>query len=305
MTYDLLIKNGRIVDGSGMPSYRGDVAVSRGKIAELGRLSGAAKRVIDADGKVIAPGFIDNHCHYDAQVTWVPLCTFSCYHGATGVILASCSLAVAPVRTRDHEKLISMLSQVEAIPMDALQAGVPWDWESFPQYMDVLDRKLGVNVGALMGHTALRLYAMGEASQERAATEGELEVMRGVVREGLEAGALGLSLSRNMSHYDVQGKLIPASFAPEPELFALAETLGELGTGVIQSGGGTTPELKDRLMSRLSAASGRRVIYNTIAENARAPMRWKQHLDFVRRAAGREIERCRFAVRTAWSAVLP
>jgi N-acyl-D-aspartate/D-glutamate deacylase len=281
MAYDLLIKNGRIVDGSGMPSYKGDVAVAGGKIAELGRLNGAAKRMIDADGKVIAPGFIDNHCHYDAQVTWDPLCTFSCYHGATSVIIGNCSLAVAPVREHDHEKLISMLSQVEAIPMDVLQAGVPWDWESFPQYMDVLDQKLGVNVGALMGHTAIRLYAMGEASQERAASEDELELMRTVVRQGIEAGALGLSLSRNMSHFDVQGKLIPASFAPEPELFALAETLGELGTGVIQSGGGTTPELKDRLMSRLSAASGRRVIYNTIAENARAPMRWKQHLDFV------------------------
>jgi N-acyl-D-aspartate/D-glutamate deacylase len=281
MAYDLLIKNGRIVDGSGMPSYKGDVAVAGGKIAELGRLNSAAARVIDADGKVIAPGFIDNHCHYDAQVTWDPLCTFSCYHGATSVIIGNCSLAVAPVREHDHEKLISMLSQVEAIPMDVLQAGVPWDWESFPQYMDVLDQKLGVNVGALMGHTAIRLYAMGEASQERAASEDELELMRTVVRQGIEAGALGLSLSRNMSHFDVQGKLIPASFAPEPELFALAETLGELGTGVIQSGGGTTPELKDRLMSRLSAASGRRVIYNTIAENARAPMRWKQHLDFV------------------------
>lgn len=281
MAYDLLIKNGRIVDGSGMPSYRGDVAVKRGKIAELGRLSGAAERVIDADGKVIAPGFIDNHCHYDAQVTWDPLCTFSCYHGATSVVIGNCSLAVAPVRAHDHEKLISMLSQVEAIPMDVLQAGVPWNWESFPQYMDALDRNLGVNVGALMGHTAIRLYAMGDASQERAATEGELKLMREVVREGVESGALGLSLSRNTSHFDVRGTLIPASFAPESELFALAETLGELGTGVIQSGGGTTPELKDRLMSRLSAASGRRVIYNTLAENARAPMRWKQHLDFV------------------------
>jgi N-acyl-D-amino-acid deacylase len=214
-------------------------------------------------------------------VTWDPLCTFSCYHGATSVIIGNCSLAVAPVRDRDHEKLIGMLSQVEAIPMDVLQAGVPWNWESFPQYMDVLDQRLGVNVGALMGHTAIRLYAMGDASQERAASEDELDLMRAIVRQGIEAGALGVSLSRNMSHFDVHGKLIPASFAPEPELFALAEMLGELGTGVIQSGGGTTPELKDRLMSRLSAASGRRVIYNTIAENARAPMRWKQHLDFV------------------------
>jgi N-acyl-D-aspartate/D-glutamate deacylase len=281
MAYDLLIKNGRIVDGSGMPAYKGDVAVKRGKIVETGRLSGPADRVIDADGNVIAPGFIDNHCHYDAQVTWDPLCTFSCYHGATSVVIGNCSLAVAPVRRHDHEKLIGMLSQVEAIPMDVLQAGMPWNWETFPQYMDVLNRNLGVNVGTLMGHTAIRLYAMGEASQERSADEHELDVMREVVREGVDAGALGLSLSRNMSHFDVHGKLIPASFAPEPELFALAETLGELGTGVIQSGGGSTPEMKNHLMSRLSAASGRRVIYNTIAENARAPMRWKQHLDLV------------------------
>jgi N-acyl-D-aspartate/D-glutamate deacylase len=281
MAYDLLIKNGRIIDGSGMPSFKGDVGVSQGKIAELGRLSRPATRVIDAGGKVVAPGFIDNHCHYDAQVTWDPLCTFSCYHGATSVIIGNCSLAVAPVKPHEREKLVGMLSQVEAIPMDVLQAGVPWNWDTFPQYMDVLDRKLGVNVGTLMGHTAIRLYAMGEASQARAATEGELDVMRNVVKEGMEAGALGLSLSRNMSHFDVHGTLIPASFAPEPELFALAEVLGEVGTGVIQSGGGTTPELKDRLMSRLSEASGRRVIYNTIAENARAPMRWKKHLDFV------------------------
>ena len=281
MAYDLLVKNGRIIDGSGMPAFRGDVAVSNGKIAELGRLSGSAKQVIDADGKVIAPGFIDNHCHYDAQVTWDPLCTFSCYHGATSVIIGNCSLSVAPVRAHDHEKLLGMLSQVEAIPMDVLQAGVPWNWETFPQYMDTVEKKLGVNVGTLMGHTAIRLYAMGDGSQERAATEGELEEMRKVVREGLQAGALGLSLSRNMSHFDLRGKLIPASFAPEPELFALAQVLQEEGTGVIQSGGGTTPELKDRLMSRLSEASGRRVIYNTIAENARAPMRWKKHLDFV------------------------
>ncbi|HWP58367.1 MAG TPA: D-aminoacylase [Candidatus Acidoferrales bacterium] len=281
MEYDLLIKNGRVIDGSGMPSFRGDVAVRNGRIVELGKLSGSAKRVIDAEGKAIAPGFIDNHCHYDAQVTWDPLCTFSCYHGATSVIIGNCSLSVAPVKRHDHDKLLGMLSQVEAIPMDVLQAGVPWNWETFPQYMDALEKKLGVNVGTLMGHTAIRLYAMGEASQERPATEAELDEMRRVVREGLEAGALGLSLSRNMSHFDVYGKLIPASFAPEPELFALAQVLKEVGTGVIQSGGGTTPELKDRLMSRLSEASGRRVIYNTIAENARAPMRWKKHLDLV------------------------
>jgi len=281
MAYDLLVKNGRIVDGSGMPSFRGDVAVSGGKIVELGRLSGPAKRVIDASGNVVAPGFIDNHCHYDAQVTWDPLCTFSCHNGATTVIIGNCSLAMAPVRPKDHEKLMGLLSQVEAIPMDILKAGVSWRWQTIPEYMDAVEAKLGINVGMMIGHSAVRLYAMGEASQERAATEGELEVMRGVVKEGLEAGALGLSISRNMSHFDVTGKLIPASFAPEEELFGLARVLGEVGTGVIQSGGGTTPELKTRLMSRISEASGRQVIYNVLRESVRAPGGWKKHLEFV------------------------
>ena len=281
MAYDLLVKNGRIVDGSGMPSFFGDVGVSGGKIAELGRLGGPARRVIDAAGMVIAPGFIDNHCHYDAQITWDPLCTFSCYNGATTVIIGNCSLAMAPVRPNDQEKLMGLLSQVEAIPMDILKAGVSWRWQTIPEYMDAVEAKLGINVGMMIGHSAVRLYAMGEASQERAATEGELEVMRGVLREGLEAGALGLSISRNMSHFDVTGKLIPASFAPEEELFGLARVLGEVGTGVIQSGGGTTPELKTRLMSRISEASGRQVIYNVLRESVRAPGGWKKHLEFV------------------------
>src|ERR671919_1762405 len=133
MAYDLLVKNGRIVDGSGMPSFRGDVAVSGGKIVELGRLSGPAKRVIDADGNVVAPGFIDNHCHYDAQVTWDPLCTYSCYHGATTVIIGNCSLALAPVKPDDHETLAGMLSYVEAIPMEVLNT-VQMTWETVGEY---------------------------------------------------------------------------------------------------------------------------------------------------------------------------
>ncbi len=281
MAYDLLVKNGRIVDGSGMPSFRGDVGVSGGRIVELGRLSGSAKREIDADGCVVAPGFIDNHCHYDAQVTWDPLCTFSCYHGATTVIIGNCSLALAPVRPEDHDILAGMLSEVEAIPMDILRAAVAWGWETFPEYMEAVGRRLGVNVGTLVGHSAVRLYAMGEASQERAATESELEIMRRVLRESLEAGALGLSVSRNMSHLDVRGKLVPGAFAPEAELFALAEVLKEAGTGVMQSGGGAGPELKQALMSRLSQASGRAVIYNSINHSLYAPNRWKQHLTFV------------------------
>ena len=281
MTYDLLIKNGRVIDGSGRPAFHGDVGVSKGKIVELGRLSGSARQTIEADGRVVSPGFVDNHCHYDAQVVWDPLCTYSCHHGSTTVIIGNCSLALAPVKPEAREKLAGMLSYVEAIPMDVLQAGVPWSWETFPQYMSAIGKRLGVNVGTLVGHSAVRLYAMGEECSDRDATPAELETMRRVVRESLEAGALGLSITRNMNHFDIAGKRIPAACAPESELFALADVLRELGTGVMQCGGGTNPELKDKLLSRISEASGRPIMYNTLLEQARQPGRWKQHLAHV------------------------
>ena len=278
MAYDLLIKNGRIIDGSGRPAFHGDVGVAQGKIVELGGLSGSARQVIEADGRAVAPGFVDNHCHYDAQVLWDPLCTFSCDHGATTVIIGNCSLALAPVRAEARERLAGMLSYVEAIPMDVLQAGVPWTWETFPEYMSVIGRRLGVNVGTLVGHSAVRLYAMGEECSDRQATEAELLAMRGLVRDALDAGALGLSITRNMNHFDIAGKRIPAACAPEAELFALADVLREVGTGVIQCGGGTNPELRDRLLSRISQACGRQVMYNTLVEQARHPGRWRAHL---------------------------
>src|SRR5262245_25612251 len=209
MAYDLLIKNGRIIDGSGMPVFRGDVAVQHGKIVAIGKLRDSAARTIDADGLVVAPGFIDNHCHYDAQVTWDPLCTFSCYHGATSVIIGNCSLALAPVRRGQETRLAEFLSYVEAIPMEVLNT-VQMTWETVGEYMDTLDKRLGVNVGNLIGHSAVRYYVMGDECQGRAATPEEIEAMRGIVREGLQAGALGLSVSKNRGHYDPQGVHIPA-----------------------------------------------------------------------------------------------
>lgn len=285
MAYDLLIKNGRIIDGSGRPAFNGDVGVARGRIVELGRLDGAARRVIEADGRVVAPGFVDNHCHYDAQVLWDPLCTFSSHHGATTVIIGNCSLALAPVKAPERRKLAGMLSYVEAIPMDVLEAGVPWTWETFPEYMGAIGQRLGVNVGTLVGHSAIRLYAMGEQCSDRPATDAELEAMRRVLREAIDAGALGLSITRNMNHFDVEGKRIPAACAPESELFALADVLREAGTGVIQCGGGTNPEMKDGLLSRISQASGRPIMYNTLLEQARQPGRWQKHLEHVEATA--------------------
>jgi len=280
MAYDLLIKNGRIVDGSGMSSYRGDVGVRNGKIVEMGKLKGSATRTIDAHGMVIAPGFVDNHCHYDAQVTWDPMCTFSPFHGVTTVLIGNCSLAMAPIRPGKSERAAEFLSYVEAIPMDVLRT-INIDWETVPQYMAKLDKNLGINVGTLIGHSALRYYVMGDECQGRAATPNEIEEMQQIVRDAMEAGALGLSITRNKGHYDPQGVHVPGFWAQEEELFALGDVLSDLGTGIIQSGGGRAAELENRLMSRLSEATGRQVIYNNLGQTVRDPDAWKDLMAIV------------------------
>src|SRR5258708_20610320 len=195
MAYGVLIKNGRGIDGSGMASFHGDVAVKDGKIVEIGKLSGAADAVVDVGGQAIAPGFIDNHCHYDAQVTWDPLCSFSCDHGATSVVIGNCSLSLAPVRRGKAERMAEFLSYVEAIPMEVLNT-IEVDWETFPQYMDKLDKHLGATVSPLIGHTAVRYYVIGDECQKRTATDAELKQMQKVVRDATKADPLGLSVSR-------------------------------------------------------------------------------------------------------------
>jgi N-acyl-D-amino-acid deacylase len=277
MAYDLLIRHGRIVDGSGMPAYRGDIAVKDGKIVEIGKIDGAATRTVDADGLAVSPGFIDNHCHYDAQVTWDPLCTFSPQHGATTVIFGNCSLSLAPVRRGKEERMAEFLSYVEAIPMEVLRT-VDVNWETFPQYMDRLDKNLGVNAGTLIGHTAVRFYAMGEDCQKRAATDDEIKTMQQVVRDGMQGGAIGFSGSRQKGHFDPQGVPIPALWADEKEVFALADVLRELGTGTVQMGGGVDPELSDGMMARLAEACGRPVIYNSLSQTVRTGDKWRQHI---------------------------
>jgi len=277
MAYDLLIKNGLIVDGSGMPAFRGDLGTKDGKIVEIGRLEGPATRTINADGRAVAPGFIDNHAHYDGQVTWDPLCTFSPQHGATTVIFGNCSLALAPVRRDGKHRTAEFLSYVEAIPMEVLST-IDMDWETIPQYMDKLDKSLGVNTGTLIGHTPVRYYVMGDECQKRVATADEIKAMQDVVRDGMTAGALGLSLSRQKGHFDPQGVPIPALWASDEEIFALGDVLRELSTGTIQVGGGVDQELKDGMMARLAEATGRIVVYNSMSQTVRWPDKWKQHM---------------------------
>jgi N-acyl-D-amino-acid deacylase len=272
MPYDLIIRNGKVIDGSGIPGFHGDVAVSGGRITEIGKISGDARQVLNADGLVVAPGIIDNHTHYDAQVTWDPLCSFSCYHGATTVVIGNCSLALAPAHEDDREVLASVLSHVEAIPLEAIRAGVTWSWETIPQYLDALDRRLGINVASLIGHSAVRRYVMGEASQERHATDAEVATMKAIVREGMEAGAVGVSFERNMRHFDWNGRLAPTNLASDAEIFAVAGVVDEVGHGVIQFGG-------DRKLGAQVAKNSRQpVFYGNITQQAVAPDQWRERL---------------------------
>jgi N-acyl-D-aspartate/D-glutamate deacylase len=272
MPYDMIIKNGKVIDGSGLPGFNGDVAVSGGRIVEIGKVNGEARQVLNADGLVVAPGIIDNHTHYDAQVTWDPLCTYSCYHGITTVVIGNCSLAMAPAHREDRDVLAGVLSHVEAIPLEAIQAGVKWSWETIPEYLNALDQRLGINVGSLIGHSAVRRYVMGEASQERHATDGEIAAMKAIVREGLEAGSVGVSFERNMRHFDWNGRLAPTNHASDAEIFAVAGVPDEVGRGVIQFGG-------DRNLSTQVAKTSRRpVFYGNITQQAVAPDKWRKQL---------------------------
>jgi N-acyl-D-aspartate/D-glutamate deacylase len=272
MPYDLIIRNGKIIDGSGIPGFHGDVAVSGGRIVEIGQVSGNAQQVLNADGLVVAPGIVDNHTHYDAQVTWDPLCTFSCYHGVTTVVMGNCSLALAPAHEEDREMLTSVLSHVEAIPLEAIRAGVKWSWETIPQYLDALDQRLGINVASLIGHSAVRRYVMGEASQERHATDDEVAAMKAIVREGLEAGAVGVSFERNLRHFDWNGRLAPTNVAADTEIFAVAGVVDEVGRGVIQFGGDR------KLGAKVAKTSRCPVFYGNITQQTVAPNRWREQL---------------------------
>ena len=283
MAYDLVIRNGRIIDGSGMPSFHGNIAVKDGKIVGVGKFSGAADRVIDADGLAVSPGFIDNHTHYDAQVLWDPLCTSTCWHGVTSIVMGNCGLAIAPAKPEDGDTLLRMLSRIEAIPIDALRSGVDFSWRSIGDYLNRVGQKLGMNVGSLIGHSAVRQYVLGEEASERDATPDEIDAMRAIVRQGMRDGALGFTTNANPNHINDEGRPVPSVAAPEDEVLALCDVLGELGCGVIQtSGGGAAKVVANYEMSKKAAQrSGRPVVWLTIAHRWSEPDNWRNYLDMT------------------------
>jgi len=295
MAYDILIKGGRIYDGSGLPSYFGDVAVQDGKIVELGRISGSAKRVVRADGLAVSPGFIDFHTHLDAQLLWDPLATSSCYHGVTTVIPGNCGLSLAPCKEPDRDTILRSFERVEAITLPALKAGVKWGFTTFGQYLDAMRGNLGVNVASLVGHCALRQFVMGDASIERAATPAEIQQMKEVLKASVRAGAAGFSTNQNPVHMYANGTPIQSRFATDEEIIEIACALGEINQGVVQISRGSLgvsvpipPSLK--LFEEISSRSGRPVVWQSIAHRWEKPGEWRQLLDLAKETIDRGVQ---------------
>src|SRR6267143_6558238 len=207
MSYDLLIKNGTVVDGTGAPRYRADIAVANGKIAEIGKISDSAKKVIDAADLIVAPGFIDPHTHYDAQICWDPLITSSSWHGVTSLVMGNCGVGIAPCKPEAREIAAWDLVNVEAIPFDVLARGITWDWVTFPEYMDAADRRRpGINLAFLAPLTPFRHFVMGEASMDRAATTQETAQIHALLKGAVDAGAFGFSTTNILQHIGFHGR---------------------------------------------------------------------------------------------------
>ena len=277
MAYDLLINNGRVVDGSGGPSFQADVAVQNGKIVGVGKFTESATRTIDAEGRVVAPGFIDHHTHYDPQALYDPICNYTVQNGNTTVIVGQCGQTIAPARPGDGEWYLKFFANAEAIPLEALQNGVNFTWGSIAEYLNALEKNRGINVGVLVGHSGVRRYVMGEAASERAeATPDEIEAMKKLVREGMLAGCLGFSTTP-------QGRDDPAGVASEEERYILGSVLGELGSGLFQvSGGGPAGVYSSHRTAReLSARTGRPAIYNQVSQELNNPDGYKEHLQWL------------------------
>ena len=265
---DLVIRNARICDGTGAPAFIGDLGVAGGRIRYVGPPSGqAAERVLDADGLVLAPGFVDPHTHYDAQIAWDPLLTCSPWHGVTTVIMGNCGVGVAPVRPETREILMQDLVNVEAIPYDVMKAGIDWQWESYGQYLDAVGRGgLGINVAGLVAFTPLRHYVMGEASFERAATPDEIATMRRLLREAMEAGAFGFTTTTSRNHVGYQGRPLACRNASREELIGVVGGLRDAGRGAIEiilNSGGMYAVGDDDvdLLRQITRASGRPVTW--------------------------------------------
>jgi N-acyl-D-amino-acid deacylase len=290
MNADLVIRNGMVIDGTGSPAQRRDIAIESGQIVEVGDDVAQGRREIDAEGLVVTPGFIDPHTHYDGQATWDPWLAPSSHHGVTTVAMGNCGVGFAPVTPDFHDQLIEMMEGVEDIPGTALHEGLAWDWESFPEYLDALDRqKRSIDVGAHFPHAALRAYVMGEPGGDPLAqpTTDELERMASLLGQGLEAGALGVSTSRTERHRTSRGENLGTLRAREPEIQALASVLKSKGQGVFQlvsdsyrTADNDFAASEFSLIAEIARVSARPVSF-TVQQDFEAPERWRDLMNLA------------------------
>ena len=281
--FDLIIKNGSIYDGKGSEPYQADIAISNEKIVEIGDIKGEAKKVIDAEGKIVTPGFVDIHTHYDGQVTWDPYLRPSTYHGVTTVVMGNCGVGFSPCKPDQRDWLIGLMEGVEDIPGTALHEGIDWEWESFPEYLDALEKKpLAIDVGTQIPHGAVRAYVMGERGiNHEEASQEEIDRMKEIVQEAIKAGAYGFSTSRTEKHNDVNGNLTPSITAHKNELVEIAKSLGEINKGVLQGISDFYDfESEFDIFKAMSKQSGRPISITVEQQDAR-PEWWEQLLDGI------------------------
>jgi len=296
MTYDLLVKNGTVIDGSGNPGYRADVGVVDGKIAAIGRLNSKAKQTVDAEGHVVSPGFVDGHTHMDAQVFWDPIGSCSSYHGVTSVVMGNCGFTLAPCKQEDADLVFKNLERAEDLSRDAMLEGIDWSWETFPQFLDAIDDlPKGINYAGYIGHSALRTYVMGERAFVDQASEDEVRKMQHIVKEAMGAGAIGFSTSRTFNHLTADDLPVASRVAHWDEVRAIVNAVGETGKGLFEIAGeapGRDPErireYHQRLMN-LAVESGVPQTWGMFSVRA-APDLWRPYFDLLdetARAGGR------------------
>ena len=296
MSLDLLIKNGTVVDGSGLPRFRADVGVESGRIVEIGRVRAPADRTFDADGLIVAPGFIDGHTHMDAQVNWDPLGSCSCWHGVTSVVMGNCGFALAPCKPEDREWFARCLTAVEDIPTEAMMSGIEWTWESFPEYLATVERlPKALNYGMYIGHSALRMYVMGRRGLEERANEDDLRAMAHAVEEAVRAGAMGFSTSRATTHVTPDGSPVASRIADWEEIDRLVGALAALDAGIFQIGpdisGGEAQRAFLKRLRRVALENGRPIMFGVLATRQGVdPNPWDyqtRYMDDVVAAGGR------------------
>ncbi|QTH24999.1 amidohydrolase family protein (plasmid) [Rhizorhabdus wittichii] len=285
--FQLIVRNGTIVDGSGSEPFQADIGIQAGVITAIGTISERGDEEIDATGRIVTPGFVDVHTHYDGQITWEHQFAPSSQHGVTTVVMGNCGVGFAPVRDGDHDLVIRLMEGVEDIPQIVMAEGVPWNWRTFPEYLDALaERKADIDFACQLPHSPLRVFVMGERGANlEPATDDDLEAMRALTREAVEAGALGVSTSRNLFHRFRDGKLAPSVNTPEDELIALASGLADAGSGVFQLNLNIDAEADGEVaaISRIARETGRPVNFSLL-DLAFRPDNWGTYVEALRQA---------------------